>query len=159
VRSLIAEIFLDRAAFGKQGKCALDWRIIKSPGWVVFCFALSWLALPLWGQEAVRDSDGSHANLVGVPTDWSHEHLIFSAPLANSETERNLEREPRYWLQIFRRWAFEDANASQPHNSTSESYREQYEFWEHKWKIGAPTALAVGKTGGKEGATETKKIG
>jgi hypothetical protein len=38
----------------------------------------------------------------GVPTDWSHNHVIFSAP-ATEEQTRELSQDPRYWQQLYRR--------------------------------------------------------
>lgn len=38
----------------------------------------------------------------GVPTDWSHTHVIFSKP-ATDEEARELGKEPRYWQQLYRR--------------------------------------------------------
>jgi len=34
----------------------------------------------------------------GIPTDWSHHHLIFSRP-ATAEQARRVEQDPRYWQQ------------------------------------------------------------
>jgi len=38
----------------------------------------------------------------GVPTDWSHSHLIFSRP-RSADQARELGRDPRYWQQLYRR--------------------------------------------------------
>jgi hypothetical protein len=38
----------------------------------------------------------------GVPTDWSHNQVIFSAP-ATEEQARELSQDPRYWQQLYRR--------------------------------------------------------
>jgi hypothetical protein len=45
-------------------------------------------------------SSGSEA-AAALPTDWSHQHLIFSRP-ANAEQAKSVERDPRYWQQIAR---------------------------------------------------------
>src|SRR5579859_2138164 len=37
----------------------------------------------------------------GVPTDWTHQHVIFSRP-ATAERARQVERDPRYWQQWYR---------------------------------------------------------
>jgi hypothetical protein len=37
----------------------------------------------------------------GVPTDWTHQHTIFSRP-ATEERARQVERDPRYWQQWYR---------------------------------------------------------
>lgn len=38
----------------------------------------------------------------GVPTDWSHNQVIFSRP-ATDDDARELGKEPRYWQQLYRR--------------------------------------------------------
>lgn len=38
----------------------------------------------------------------GLPTDWSHHHLVFSRP-RNSRIAARVERDPRYWQQFARR--------------------------------------------------------
>jgi hypothetical protein len=41
---------------------------------------------------------------MSVPYDWSHRHLIFSAP-SSVKSARTLQRDPRYWNQYLRRYA------------------------------------------------------
>src|SRR5215475_440520 len=62
-----------------------------------FGACLSVLVLAGWmlGRAAEPHSQG-------MPTDWSHRHLIFSRP-ANSEQAERVERDPRYWQQWARR--------------------------------------------------------
>ena len=38
----------------------------------------------------------------GIPTDWSHSHVIFSRPASDREAIE-LGKEPRYWQQLYRR--------------------------------------------------------
>ena len=38
----------------------------------------------------------------GLPTDWSHSHVIYSKP-ASAEQEREVAQDPRYWQQRYRR--------------------------------------------------------
>lgn len=45
----------------------------------------------------------AHSPFVGVPTDWSSSHLIFSTPEPGSEAEDRVQQDPRYWLQQIRR--------------------------------------------------------
>jgi len=40
--------------------------------------------------------------LQGIPTDWSHRHLVFSQP-ATAEQAEQVARDPRYWQQWYRR--------------------------------------------------------
>ena len=39
---------------------------------------------------------------IPVPTDWSHQHVIFSMPATTEEAER-VQHDPRYWQQRYRR--------------------------------------------------------
>src|ERR1019366_3542353 len=39
---------------------------------------------------------------VHLTTDWSHRHLIFSAPSTPGQASK-IQREPRYWQQHYRR--------------------------------------------------------
>jgi hypothetical protein len=50
---------------------------------------------------------------MSVPYDWSHRHLIFSAP-SSVQHARKLQRDPRYWNQFLRRYA---VNAQQRRHS------------------------------------------
>jgi hypothetical protein len=45
----------------------------------------------------------AHNSFVGVPTDWSSRHVVFSAPEAGSDAEDQVQQDPRYWLQQIRR--------------------------------------------------------
>ena len=53
---------------------------------------LGWV---LTGQAAKPDEQG-------VPTDWTHQHVIFSQP-STAEQASLVERDPRYWQQWYRR--------------------------------------------------------
>ncbi len=69
--------------------------------------SLPWLGILVLGvlvlSPAVlgQTSPGSEAG-VPVPTDWSHQHVIFSRP-ANEEQARRVQQDPRYWQQLVRR--------------------------------------------------------
>ncbi len=39
---------------------------------------------------------------IPVPTDWSHHHVIFSKP-GTTEQAARVEKDPRYWQQLYRR--------------------------------------------------------
>lgn len=45
----------------------------------------------------------SQSRFIGVPTDWSSRHLIFSTPQRGSASEQQIQQDPRYWLQQIRR--------------------------------------------------------
>ncbi len=50
----------------------------------------------LFGQ-----TDPAAAKPIPVPTDWSHQHVIFSKP-ATTEQAARVEKDPRYWQQRYR---------------------------------------------------------
>jgi hypothetical protein len=56
--------------------------------------ALAGLAWVLAGHAAPPDQQG-------LPTDWSHRHVIFSQP-ANDEQASRVAQDPRYWQQWYR---------------------------------------------------------
>jgi hypothetical protein len=81
------------------------------------------LALPAWSQEPASidlnaQVDGferaAHAPFVGVPTDWSSSHLIFSTPPPGSEAEERVQQDPRYWLQQIRRAQLQSDDSIEP---------------------------------------------
>lgn len=73
---------------------------------------LGLVGMRAWGQEpATTDLNAqingyeraAHSPFVGVPTDWSTSHVVFSAPEPGSEAEDQVQQDPRYWLQQIRR--------------------------------------------------------
>ena len=73
---------------------------------------LGLLAMPAWGQQPASTDltaqingyeRAAHSSFVGVPTDWSSRHLVFSPPAPGSDAEDKVEQDPRYWLQQIRR--------------------------------------------------------
>src|SRR5277367_1122126 len=79
---------------------------------VVGTLMLGMLALPARGQQAASTDatdlvngyeQAAHSSFVGVPTDWTSHHLIFSAPEPGSDAEDKVQQDPRYWLQQIRR--------------------------------------------------------
>ncbi len=78
--------------------------------------------MPAQGQEpATTDltaqingyESATHSSFVGVPTDWSTSHTVFSQPEPGSDAEDKVQQDPRYWLQQIRRTmqASEDLDA------------------------------------------------
>jgi hypothetical protein len=49
-----------------------------------------------------RGMNSGHPARVSVPNDWSHKHVVFSKP-ATALQASQLQKEPRYWQQMFRR--------------------------------------------------------
>ena len=79
---------------------------------VVGTLMLGMLAMPARGQQAASTDStdlvngyeqAAHSSFVGVPTDWTSHHLIFSAPEPGSDAEDKAQQDPRYWLQQIRR--------------------------------------------------------
>ena len=79
---------------------------------VVGTLMLGMLAMPARGQQAASTDpndlvngyeQAAHSSFVGVPTDWTSHHLIFSAPEPGSDAEDKVQQDPRYWLQQIRR--------------------------------------------------------
>src|SRR5277367_4757014 len=79
---------------------------------VVGTLMLGMLALPARGQErAAPDMTNlvngyeraAHSSFVGIPTDWSTSHVVFSAPEPGSDAEDQAQQDPRYWMQQIRR--------------------------------------------------------
>lgn len=78
---------------------------------VVGTLLLGMLALPARGQQPTSTDStdlingyeqAAHSSFVGVPTDWTSHHLIFSAPEPGSDAEDKAQQDPRYWLQQLR---------------------------------------------------------
>ena len=63
-------------------------------------FSAGLLAIMVLGW--VLGGQASNLNEPGIPTDWSHRHLVFSRP-ANAARAAIIERNPRYWQQWARR--------------------------------------------------------
>src|SRR5208283_5397514 len=65
------------------------------------------LAMPVWAQGNEMSLDdaiagyeaAAHQTFQGVPDDWSTHHVVFSRPEPGSETEYQVQQDPRYWLQ------------------------------------------------------------
>src|SRR5271170_5877437 len=79
---------------------------------VVGTLLLGMLALPARGQQAaVPDMTtlvngyerAAHSSFVGIPTDWSTSHEVFSATEPGSDAEDQAQQDPRYWMQQIRR--------------------------------------------------------
>jgi len=56
----------------------------------------------LLAQEEGKSEDGQGKDHIGLPTDWSHQHMVFSAPGSPMEAF-NLSQNPRYIQQWLRR--------------------------------------------------------
>jgi len=83
-------------------------RSIKVLGSVLL---FGWMVMPARGQEPAAPDlaaqingyeRAAHSSFVGVPTDWSSRHLVFSQPEPGSEAEDKVQQDPRYWLQQIR---------------------------------------------------------
>jgi hypothetical protein len=77
-------------------------------GIVVF----GWMMAPARAQQPaaidmnaqINGYEGAaHSSFVGIPTDWSTSHIVFSQPEPGSDAEDKVQQDPRYWLQQIRR--------------------------------------------------------
>src|SRR5580698_6760098 len=68
-------------------------RFLRLGGGLSALVVLGWV-LVLIGQAAQPAQEG-------LPTDWSHRHVIFSQP-ATFEKVRQITSDPRYWQQWYR---------------------------------------------------------
>jgi hypothetical protein len=75
-----------------------SFRVSRLPS---LAFGLALAVIPIVGQEWPTP-------VVGYPHDWSHSHLIFSAPPTPEDAAR-VQQDPRYWHQQYNR-AFKDAS-------------------------------------------------
>jgi len=72
-------------------------RFVRFGAGLLALVTLGWI---LTGQAKPGEQDMPYHE--GVPTDWSHSHVIFSRPASNDEA-RELGKDPRYWQQLYRR--------------------------------------------------------
>jgi len=93
---IVVQAFEKRGRKMRRGK-GKDWQVLRWSG-ISLVGALT-LSSALLGQ-ASPDSKAA----ISVPTDWTHQHVIFSQP-ANAEQARRLRQEPRYLQQLARRSA------------------------------------------------------
>jgi hypothetical protein len=65
--------------------------------------AMLLLALPVSGQD-VQSGETSRLMTIeiGVPSDWTHRHVIFSESSPDAKTSLVVQEEPRYWLQAWK---------------------------------------------------------
>jgi hypothetical protein len=66
-----------------------------------------------------RGTNSGHSARVSVPNDWSHRHVIFSRP-ATALQARQLQKEPRFLQQMFRRNAAAQQRVAVPGVGESE---------------------------------------
>ena len=74
-------------------------------------FALVFVTLTLTMVLMVHKTRGQGPSRISVPNDWSHRHVVFSAP-SNIWQSWQLQKEPRYWQQLLRRNADARRNAA-----------------------------------------------
>jgi hypothetical protein len=66
-----------------------------------------WLSVSVFGglvlsTTLLAQTSPAPGARIPVPTDWSHQHVIFSQP-ATPEIAAKVEQDPRYWQQLYRR--------------------------------------------------------
>jgi hypothetical protein len=92
---------------------------MKSPsGWFFIGLAILWPVLRLRAQEPPPPTDAFHMVAeAGLPNDWTHRHVVFSAAASESKLQPIAEREPRYWLQLLRHRGSQDAFSADGENA------------------------------------------
>ena len=74
-------------------------------------FAIGLLAMPAWAQDSVSPGvdaaingfeSNTHQSFLGLATDWSSHHLVYSKPAPGSDAEDTVQQNPRYWEQQIR---------------------------------------------------------
>lgn len=75
-------------------------------------FAIGLLAMPAWAQDSASPGvdaaingfeSNTHQSFLGLATDWSSHHVVYSKPAPGSDTEDKVQQSPRYWEQQIRR--------------------------------------------------------
>ena len=54
-------------------------------------------------EAASQLQSTTHQFVQGIPTDWTHRHLVFSRPEVGSDAEFSAQKEARFWMQQIRR--------------------------------------------------------
>ena len=56
-------------------------------------------------------AQGSGPGRIGIPSDWSHAHVVFSQPETFGRL-RDVQADPRYWQQLHRSLSVQHAEAA-----------------------------------------------
>ena len=117
--------------------------------------------MPAWGQQPASTDltaqingyeRAAHSSLVGVPTDWSSSHVVFSPPEPGSDAEDKVQQDPRYWLQQIRRAQFQaDDSIASGVGALPDSKHKKKKKKPKKGVISSDWSASLG-TGGKVGA-------
>jgi hypothetical protein len=91
----------------------------KSMRLLAAIIALVFLESSAWGQNATPTLDkaingyesAAHKKFLGVPTDWSDHHLIFSIP-TDPAVKQRVDKDPRFWQQQIRRLQMQAAGSA-----------------------------------------------
>jgi hypothetical protein len=86
---------------------------------------------------SAQTPDGGNPRRIPLPQDWSHRHLIYSAPASLQDAVR-LQNEPRYWHQWLRRSGFGAA-------AIDAALRDFQNAWQTRWAPQAPGTRAAAR--------------
>jgi hypothetical protein len=102
---------------------------------LMFALVAGGVVLSLWAQEPLDLKRSGSASASGLVSDWTHRHLVFSESYANIDpnVSREIQNEPRYWLQKARRnrtlltgsWS-QDAQSDLPESTTDAMNRKRH---------------------------------
>src|SRR5271154_581073 len=83
-------------------------------GWIFVALAIGLTAQPATAQEDAASTKALRmAGDAGSPIDWTHRHVVFSSASGDPDHQANLQREPRYWLQLARRRGSQAAGSAE----------------------------------------------
>jgi hypothetical protein len=100
--------------------------------------ATAGMAVVLFGQEA-NPSPQSFS----LVTDWSHRHLMYSAP-NTARVREQFRQQPRYWQQWLRRNAMLQADGSAPPVQTITSSFQRRKRFKRDWAVSLGPGATVG---------------
>src|SRR5713226_7133166 len=108
-------------------------------------FTLVFVTLTVTVALIAHTTRGQGLSRMSVPHDWSHRHVVFSAP-SNIWQAWQLQKEPRYWHQLLRRNA-EARQGADPDPTGQGRGHEQQDTLRTDWgmSLGAAGTTGAGK--------------
>jgi len=118
-------------------------------GLITFLAAVSSLASGMpssWCQQGMSSVEAFRVvSQGGVPSDWTHRHVFFSATSTAGTNVDDLRRDPRYWLQQLQRPGSQDPGSAEALDGAAitaaqavlqEQRKSEGEQWDGNWRWG-----------------------
>jgi hypothetical protein len=118
-------------------------------GLITFLAAVSSLASGMpssWCQQGMSSVEAFRVvSQGGVPSDWTHRHVFFSAASTAGTNVDDLRRDPRYWLQQLQRPGSQDPGSAEALDGAAitaaqavlqEQRKSEGEQWDGNWRWG-----------------------